>query len=75
MNPKQENLLVVLDIGSAHTRVVAADLNEGVLRYRVLIERSAYVDSEVGALVDRLCGGDEAPLIALLSERRRADPD
>jgi cell division protein FtsA len=34
MNPKQENLLVVLDIGSAHTRVVAADLNEGVLRYR-----------------------------------------
>ena len=34
MNQKQENLLVVLDIGSAHTRVVAADLNEGVLRYR-----------------------------------------
>jgi cell division protein FtsA len=34
MNPKPENLLVVLDIGSAHTRVVAADLNEGVLRYR-----------------------------------------
>jgi len=34
MNQKQENLLVVLDIGSAQTRVVAADLNEGVLRYR-----------------------------------------
>jgi cell division protein FtsA len=34
MNQKQDNLIVVLDIGSAHTRVVAADLNEGVLRYR-----------------------------------------
>jgi cell division protein FtsA len=34
MNQKQDNLIVVLDIGSAHTRVVAADLNEGALRYR-----------------------------------------
>jgi cell division protein FtsA len=34
MNPKQDNLIVVLDVGSAHTRVVAADVNEGVLRYR-----------------------------------------
>jgi cell division protein FtsA len=34
MNPKQDNLIVVLDVGSAHTRVVAADLNEGILRYR-----------------------------------------
>jgi cell division protein FtsA len=34
MNQKQENLIVVLDVGSAHTRVVVADLNEGALRYR-----------------------------------------
>jgi len=34
MNQKQDNLIVVLDIGSAHTRVLAADLNEGALRYR-----------------------------------------
>jgi cell division protein FtsA len=34
MNQKQDNLLVVLDIGSAQTRVLAADLNEGVLHYR-----------------------------------------
>ena len=27
-------MIVVLDIGSAHTRVLAADLNEGALRYR-----------------------------------------
>ena len=34
MNQKQDNLIVVLDIGSACTRVLAADLNEGALRYR-----------------------------------------
>lgn len=34
MAQRQENLIVVLDIGSAWTRVLAADLNEGVLRYR-----------------------------------------
>jgi cell division protein FtsA len=34
MNQKQDNLIVVLDIGSASTRVLAADLNEGALRYR-----------------------------------------
>ncbi len=34
MNPNQDNLIVVLDIGSATTRVLAADLNEGALRYR-----------------------------------------
>jgi cell division protein FtsA len=34
MSQKQDNLIVVLDIGSGHTRVLAADLNEGALRYR-----------------------------------------
>jgi cell division protein FtsA len=34
MTQKQETLIAVLDIGSAQTRVVAADLNEDVLRYR-----------------------------------------
>jgi len=34
MNQKPESLIVALDVGSAQTRVVAADLNEGVLRYR-----------------------------------------
>src|SRR5580698_6862883 len=34
MSQKQENLIVVLDVGSSHTRVLAADLNEGALRYR-----------------------------------------
>jgi cell division protein FtsA len=34
MNHKTEDLIVVLDVGSAWTRVLAADLNEGALRYR-----------------------------------------
>jgi cell division protein FtsA len=34
MAQKQDNLIVVLDVGSAWTRVLAADLNEGALRYR-----------------------------------------
>jgi cell division protein FtsA len=34
MNQSPDNLIVVLDIGGAQTRIVAADLNEGVLRYR-----------------------------------------
>src|SRR5579871_4445097 len=34
MNQKPDNLIVVLDIGSAHTRVIAADVNEGIPRYR-----------------------------------------
>ena len=33
MSQKQDNLIEVLDIGSAWTRVLAADLNEGALRY------------------------------------------
>jgi cell division protein FtsA len=34
MSQRQDNLIVVLDIGSAWTRVLAADVNEGSLRYR-----------------------------------------
>jgi cell division protein FtsA len=34
MSQSEDNLIVVLDIGSACTRVLAADLNEGALRYR-----------------------------------------
>src|SRR5690348_3455016 len=34
MTQKQDNMIVVLDIGSAWTRVLADDVNEGVLRYR-----------------------------------------
>ena len=36
MAPRQDNTIVVLDVGSAWTRVLAADLVENVLRYRGL---------------------------------------
>ena len=44
----------------------------GVLLYRPLIEREAYVAAEVQALVDRLFGGDAAALAALLASRTAA---
>jgi cell division protein FtsA len=34
MSQTQDDLIVVLDVGSAWTRVLAADLNEGALRFR-----------------------------------------
>ena len=34
MSQNQDNLMVALDVGSAQTRVVAAELQEGLLRYR-----------------------------------------
>jgi len=34
MGQKQDNVIVALDIGSAYTRVLVADINEEVLRYR-----------------------------------------
>jgi cell division protein FtsA len=34
MSQKQDNTIVVLDMGSAWTRVLVADLNEDALRYR-----------------------------------------
>jgi cell division protein FtsA len=34
MSQKPDNMIVVLDVGSGSTRVLAADLNEGALRYR-----------------------------------------
>lgn len=34
MSHRPDNMIVVLDVGSACTRVLAADLNEGALRYR-----------------------------------------
>jgi cell division protein FtsA len=34
MSQTEENLVVVLDVGSAETRVLAGDVNEGALRYR-----------------------------------------
>jgi predicted transcriptional regulator len=51
-------------------QAVRSERAEGVLRYRPLIVREAYLEAEVAALVGRLFGGDEAALSAWLAARR-----
>lgn len=53
----------------ARKRVVAAERVQGAVRYRALIDRQAYVETEVRALAERLFGGDEEALLAWLKAR------
>ena len=53
----------------ARKKAVAAERMEGVVRYRALIAREAYVEAEVTALADRLFAGDEGALLAWLQAR------
>jgi len=46
---------------------------EGYL-YRPLVSRDAYVQSESQSLVDRLFGGEVAPLVAHFAEHRALTP-
>ena len=56
-----------------HKHIVRSERDdEALIRYRPLIERDAYVEAEVRALVDRLFGGDPARLAAFLAERARS---
>ena len=50
-----------------HKKTVASERDDGRLQYRALLERDAYVEGEVRALVDRLFEGDAARLVALLT--------
>jgi predicted transcriptional regulator len=52
-----------------HKRIVLAERANGAVRYRVLIERTAFVESEVQALADRLFDGDLAALRAFIDAR------
>jgi BlaI family penicillinase repressor len=54
-----------------HKRAVRSERNEGLLRYQALIERSAFQESEVRALIDRLFHGDPEELAAFLSNHFR----
>lgn len=49
--------------------VRSAKADDGVLRYHPLIDRQAYVASEVNQLVARLFDGDVAALTAFLAAR------
>lgn len=48
-------------------KAVRSEREDGVLRYRALIERKSYVEAEVRALVERLFGGDARALAEFLS--------
>ena len=56
-----------------HKRIVRSERHDGVIRYRPLVERAAYVDAEVQALLDRLFEGDRAALIAFLKGKQPAE--
>ncbi len=53
-----------------HKRIVRAERSDAGLRYRPLIERTAFVEGEVRALADRLFDGDLAALGAFVAARR-----
>jgi BlaI family penicillinase repressor len=50
-------------------QAVRSERDDGRLLYRPLIDRQAYVATEVQALADRLFDGDPAKLVAFLTER------
>lgn len=50
-------------------KIVRSAKTEGVLRYHPLVDRQAYVASEVDQLVARLFDGDAARLTAFLAAR------
>jgi predicted transcriptional regulator len=52
-------------------KAVRSERDEGVLRYRALIERTTYVESEVEALIQRLFNGDAAAFTAFVVGRSR----
>jgi BlaI family penicillinase repressor len=52
-----------------HKMAIATERRDGVLRYRALVDRSAFVEREVQALIDRLFGGDAAKLETFLRDR------
>jgi predicted transcriptional regulator len=52
-----------------HKDAIRAEREGGVLRYRATIDRTAFVESEVRALVDRLFAGDPSALARFLAER------
>ena len=70
MQPWAATTIKTLLARLARKKMVAAERVEGVLRYRPLIAREAYVEAEVRALADRLFGGDEGALLDWLKGRR-----
>ena len=57
-----------------HKGAIAGAREPGGYLYRPLISRAAYVQDESQSLVDRLFGGEVAPLVAHFAEHRALSP-
>jgi len=66
VQPWAETTIKTLLARLIHKRIVRSERRDGAIRYRPLIERGAYVESEVNALVDRLFDGDRGALARFL---------
>lgn len=53
----------------ARKAAVATERSGGVVRYRALISRDAFVEAEIDALTARLFDGDRRALVAFLQAR------
>jgi predicted transcriptional regulator len=56
-------------------RAIASERAEGRHRYRPLLRRADYVQAESQGLLDRLFGGQLAPLVSHFAEHRALTPD
>ena len=69
VRPWQRATIKTLLARLRHKAAIASERSGGVLRYRALVDRSAFVESEVQALIDRLFGGDAVALERFLRDR------
>jgi predicted transcriptional regulator len=55
-------------------KALVSERNEGRTRYRALVSRADYVQGESQGLLDRLFGGELAPLVAHYAKHRNLSP-
>lgn len=67
--PWAETTIKTLMSRLSEKKAVRSERVDGRLQYRALVDRAAFVESEVNALLDRLFGGDPSALVALLVSR------
>lgn len=56
-------------------KALASERIEGRHRYRALLTREAYLQTESQGLLDRLFDGQLAPMVAHFAEQRRLSPE
>jgi BlaI family transcriptional regulator, penicillinase repressor len=56
-------------------KAIKSERVEGRHQYRPLVERASYVQAESQDLLDRLFGGELAPLVAHFAQSRKLKPD